>query len=190
MAKAKRNRPPTIKPDEAEQISIRRKFDFPLGLDEFGRQRVPKGTQDAQRAYDASNGGIVRIRNVDPLKGISSLTPEQRQAGDKYREIFEFCEREGARAISIQERVDGGKLGFGVPEALSMAHSALSSARRAIGHHEIEGVIDNVCCHGRSLRELASLTGDPREALLWLLKIGLDNLSYHYMIVPRPKQKA
>lgn len=40
-----------------------------------------QGTAEAARKYDLSKTGIVRVRNVDPLKGISSLTIKQREAG-------------------------------------------------------------------------------------------------------------
>lgn len=185
-------KPAKIPEAEKDQVRARKAagHDFALKVDVHGRHRLVHGTTEAKRLYDLTDAGYIRVRTIDPLKGISSLTEAQRTAGAKYRETFEYCTGEGARGVPLQERVDGGRLGFGVPEALSNAHGALASAKRAIGHHEIEGVVEAVCCHGTSLRELSALTHDPREALLWLLRIGLDNLAFHYGIVPRPKQKA
>ncbi|NGN44763.1 hypothetical protein G6N74_27275 [Mesorhizobium sp. CGMCC 1.15528] len=75
------------------------------------------------------------MRNVDPLKGISSLTKAHRMAGETSRETYEFCAREGLKTGAVQERVDGGRMGSGVPsEAMSIAQSSLKAA---IGHHEM-----------------------------------------------------
>lgn len=180
---------------EAEQVRIRRDLghDFALKQDEHGRTRLVSGTVEAGRVYDVSNGGyistggIVRVRNVDPLKGISSLTKAQRMAGEKYRETYELCASYGASAIPLQAKVDGGHCGSGVPETISIAHGALADANAAIGHHEIIAVVANMCVAGLTASDVATKTGDVRHAITKLLKIGLDNLAVHYRIVPGPK---
>ena len=188
---------PKIKRAEKDQIHARRELghDFALRQDEFGRQRLVQGTMEATRVYEISNGGYValggvaRIRNVDPLKGISSLTNDQRDAARQYRDVFEFATREGMKTGSMQERVDGGRVNVDTPQRLAVAHASLSSAREKIGHWEIVLVIDKVVCEGMSLRELAEATGDPREALVKLLKIGLDNLGVFFKITRPPDAK-
>ncbi|TIV56511.1 MAG: hypothetical protein E5V89_35050, partial [Mesorhizobium sp.] len=73
--------------------------DFALKQDRFGRQRLSNGTAEARRVYEVSNGGytstggIVRLRNVDPLTGITSLTGQQREAGQRFRDDFERAAR-------------------------------------------------------------------------------------------------
>src|SRR3546814_19569807 len=64
------------------QVRIRRRLghDFALRIDEHGRQRLTGGTMESQRRYDLSSGGIVRVRNVDPLAGLYSLTSPQRRS--------------------------------------------------------------------------------------------------------------
>ena len=82
---AKKTRPakpqaPKLPKGEAEQVRIRREIghDFALKDDAFGRKRLSAGTREASRVYEVSNdgftstGGIVRVRNVDPLIGITS----------------------------------------------------------------------------------------------------------------------
>ncbi|MER9459692.1 hypothetical protein NKI80_07280 [Mesorhizobium sp. M0387] len=188
---------PKIKRAEKEQVHARRELGhgFGLRIDEFGRERLVAGTMEATRIYEISNGGYValggvaRIRNVDPLKGISSLNDDQRNAARQYRDVFEYASREGMKTGSMQERVDGGRINVDTPQRLAVAHASLSSAREKIGHWEIALVIDKVVCEGMSLRELAETTGDPREALVKLLKIGLDNLAVFFRITRPPPEK-
>ena len=100
---SKKPQPPKLPKGEAEQVRIRREIghDFALKPDAFGRQRLTPGTAEARRVYEVSNdgytstGGIVRLRNVDPLKGITSLTRQQREAGGRFRDDFERSQREG-----------------------------------------------------------------------------------------------
>lgn len=198
MTKAKKGKSaapakPKVPVQEKLQVRARRLLghDFALTTDEHGRTRQYAGTAETARRYDISNGGIVRVRNVDPLKGISSLTKAHRMAGETFRETYEFCAREGMKTGAMQERVDGGRMGSGGPsEAMSIAQGSLRAAQAAMGHHEIVGVVVSVCGHGMSLREIAAKTGDPRASLLTLLRIGLDNLAVHYKISERPKRTA
>ena len=94
-------KPPKLPRDEAEQVRIRKEVghDFALKDDAFGRKRLAAGTLEARRVYEVSNdgytstGGIVRVRNVDPLTGITSLSRQQREAGMRYREDFRASRR-------------------------------------------------------------------------------------------------
>lgn len=189
---AKKLRPQKV--PEAEKVQVRARMvighDFALTTDEHGRTRLASGTVEAKRLYDLTSAGYVRLRQVDPLKGISSLSDGQRAAGMKYRETAELCIAASSSVGQFQERVDGGGLPKGTAEVVAIALDSMDRARGSIGHHEIVGVVDAICIHGQSIRELSTRTRDPREALIWLLKIGLDNLAYHYKIVPRPKLKA
>lgn len=188
-AKTSKRKVPKMPKGEAEQVRIRRSLghDFALKQDEHGRTRLIAGTVEAERAYERSNGGIVRVRSSDPLKGISSLTKAQRKAGEKYRETYELCAGYGASAIPLQVKVDGGRGGSGIPEAISIAHGSLIDANTAIGHHEIVSVVADICVVGLTASDIALKTGDVRPAITKLLKIGLDNLAVHYGIVPGPK---
>ena len=96
--KARKNTKPVpkMRAGEAQQVKIRRDLghDFAIRKDDHGRDRLISGTADARRVYEVSNdgyistGGIARVRKVDPLKGISSLTDKQREAGARYRAEF------------------------------------------------------------------------------------------------------
>ncbi len=189
MSKASKQRAPKMPAGEAEQVRIRRSLghDFALKDDAHGRTRLIAGTVEASRTYERSTGGIVRVRRADPLKGVSSLTDAQRRAGERYRETYELCASYGASAIPLQVKVDGGRAGSGVPEAISIAHGELSDANEAIGHHEIVTVVTGMCVVGLTASDIALRTGDVRHAVTKLLKIGLDNLAVHYGIVPAPK---
>jgi hypothetical protein len=50
-------------------------------------------------------------------------------------------------------------------------------------------VVQKVCCHGETVKSLAEQTGEPRDAMSKLLKIGLDLLAVHYgmMLMRRPR---
>lgn len=184
----------TQKVPEAEKEQVRARMaighDFALTTDEHGRMRMAYGTVGSKRLYDLTSAGYVRLRQVDPLKGIMSLSDGHRAAGTKYRETAELCIIAGASGGQFQERVDGGGMPKGTAEVVAVALDAIERARSAIGHHEIVGIVDAVCISGQSIKQISERTRDPRDALVRLLKIGLDNLTYHYGIVPRPKQKA
>ncbi len=112
---AKKPQPPKLPKGEAEQVRIRRELghDFALKPDAFGRHRLTPGTAEARRVYEVSNGGytstggIVRLRNVDPLKGITSLTRQQREAGQRFRDDFERAQREG-RSVDLSGEEPAG----------------------------------------------------------------------------------
>lgn len=181
MSKRKdKPKPPGINAEERRQISIRRKMEFPLGNDEYGRPRLPQGTQDANRAYDLSSGGIVRLRLADPLKAIAGLSPRQRNAGLRFRADYEMVARSGIKPAAMEERVDTSGRGAGIPATMLDAIRAVMTARDTCGHHEIASVVENVCGLRMSIREVAERTGDPRPALAKLLVIGLDRLADAY----------
>jgi hypothetical protein len=190
-AKAK---PPKLAKGEAEQVRIRKEVghDFALKDDAFGRKRLAAGTLEARRIYEVSNGGppggIVRVRNVDPLTGITSLSRQQREAGMRYREDFRVSAQDGVKPMALTERVDGGRIGGGVADRILSAGRAYADATRALAHWEVSVVVQKVCCAGETVKSLAEQTGEPRDVVSKLLKIGLDLLAVHYgmMLMRRP----
>ncbi|RWM37915.1 DUF6456 domain-containing protein [Mesorhizobium sp.] len=185
---SKKPQPPKLPRGEAEQVRIRRELghDFALKQDAFGRQRLTSGTAEARRVYEVSNGGytstggIVRLRNVDPLVGITSLTRQQREAGQRFRDDFERAVREGLQPQSWSERVDGGRVGGGIPDRVLSAGRALAHAAAALAHWEVAEVVRRICLEGQSVKAIAERTGDGRDVVVKLLKVGLDLLAVHY----------
>jgi hypothetical protein len=173
---------PKVPKDEKEQVRARRAagHDEALQFDEYGRQRLIKGTAEATRKYDLSKTGIVRVRNVDPLKGISSLTIKQREAGQRYRADFELAAREGLKGASTDIHVDGGGISASVPARLIDNHSILADARKALVYPEIVSVINAVCGLGMSIREVATRENVVRDIPVQLLRMGLERLVVHY----------
>jgi hypothetical protein len=190
---AKKPQPPKLPKGEAEQVRIRREIghDFALKPDAFGRQRLTPGTAEARRVYEVSNGGytstggVVRLRSVDPLKGITSLTRQQREAGQRFRDDFERSQREGLQPQSWSERVDGGRLGGGVPDRVLSAGRAHARAAAALAHWEVAEVVRRICLEGQSVKAIAERTGDGRDVVVKLLKVGLDLLAVHYGMIGR-----
>ena len=186
----KRNKPPKMPEVEKLQVRARRivGHDFALEKDRHGRDRLRVGTYEATRLYDISTSEkVVSVRRVDPLQGLS-LKAEQRAAGKKFRETFEFCVGEGAPSILLQVRVDGGKHYAGIPEALLSAHESLRLATAAIGHRELIDVVTDICVAGLTAKDVAERTKGNRDVVSKLLRIGLDNLAVHYGIVSDSKR--
>jgi hypothetical protein len=190
---SKKPQPPKFPKGEAEQVRIRREVghDFALKADAFGRQRLTPGTAEARRVYEVSNGGytstggIVRLRNVDPLAGITSLTRQQREAGQRFRDDFERAARHGLQPQSWSERVDASRMGGGVPDRVLSAGRAHAQAAAALGHWEVAEVVRRTCLEGQSVKAIAERSGDGRDVVVKLLKVGLDLLAVHYGIMGR-----
>jgi hypothetical protein len=190
-AKAAKPQAPKLPKGEAEQVRIRREIghDFALKDDQFGRQRLVAGTQEARRVYEASNngftstGGIVRVRNVDPLLGITSLTGQQREAGLRYRQDFQCSQQASVKPMRWTERVDGGSQGGGIADSVLDAGRAHAAATRALGHWEVAAIVQKVCCAGGSVKGVAEQTGEGRDVVTKLLKVGLDLLAVHYRMM-------
>lgn len=182
MAKRKKKpEPPLILAAEKEQIRIRRKHDFPLALDGYGRERVPQITAESRREYvETPVTGIIRLKTADPLKTITGLSARQRNAGLRFRSDYEIAATSGIKATNMDERVQSGGIPVGAPDHILEAFTEMGRARIAIGHHEIAMVVECVCGQFMSIREVAARTGDPRPALAKLLTIGLDHLADHY----------
>ncbi len=188
---SKKPQPPKLPKGEAEQVRIRREIghDFALREDGFGRQRLTAGTAEARRVYDVSNGGytstggVVRLRNVDPLTGITSLTRQQREAGQRFRDDFERASRQGLQPQSWSERVDTGPARSGDPTI--SAGRAHAHATAALTHWEVAAIVRGVCLEGQSLKALAERTGEGRDVVVKMLKIGLDLLAVHYGMLGR-----
>lgn len=191
-------RAPKLSKVEAEQVRIRKEIghDFALKDDAFGRKRLAAGTLEARRVYEVSNdgytstGGIVRVRSIDPLAGVTSLSRQQREAGMRYREDFRVSAQDGVKPTALTERVDGGRLSGGVSDRILSAGRAYADATRALAHWEVSGVVQKVCCHGETVKSLAEQTGEPRCVVSKLLKMGLDMLAVHYgmMLMRRPQR--
>ncbi|MGX5800654.1 DUF6456 domain-containing protein [Bradyrhizobium sp. Arg314] len=190
---AKKPQPPKLPKGEAEQVRIRREVghDFALKADAFGRQRLTAGTAEARRVYEVSNGGytstggVVRLRNVDPLTGITSLTRQQREAGQRFRDDFERAERQGLQPQSWSERVDASRMGGGVPDLVLSAGRTHAHAATALAHWEVAEVVRKICLEGQSVKALAEHSGDGRDVVVKLLKVGLDLLAVHYGMMGR-----
>ncbi|TIN78861.1 MAG: hypothetical protein E5Y29_15255, partial [Mesorhizobium sp.] len=190
---SKRTRPvkpqaPKLPKGEAEQVRIRREIghDFALRDDAFGRKRLAAGTLEAARVYEVSNdgyaatGGIVRVRAIDALIGITSLSRQQREAGLRYREDFRCSQQADVKPMRWTERVDGGRDGGGIADSVLDAGRAYAAATRALGHWEVAAVVRQVCCADGSLKRLSEQTGEGRNVVTKLLKVGLDLLAVHY----------
>ncbi|MBZ9868446.1 DUF6456 domain-containing protein [Mesorhizobium sp. CA15] len=190
---AKKPQPPKLPKGEAEQVRIRREVghDFALKTDAFGRQRLTPGTAEARRVYEVSNGGytstggVVRLRNVDPLTGITSLSRQQREAGGRFRDDFERSQREGLQPQSWSERVDSGRIGGGVPDRVLSAGRAYAHAAAALAHWDVAEVVRKICLEGQSVKAIAERSGDGRDVVVKLLKVGLDLLGVHYGMMGR-----
>ena len=188
---SKKPQPPKLPKGEAEQVRIRREIghDFALREDGFGRQRLAAGTAEARRVYDVSNGGytstggVVRLRNVDPLTGIPSLPRQQREAGQRFRDDFERASRQGLQPQSWSERVDTGPARSGDPTI--SAGRAHAHAAAALAHWEVAAIVRGVCLEGQSVKALAERTGEGRDVVVKMLKIGLDLLAVHYGMMGR-----
>lgn len=187
-ARTKQQRPekPKVPKDEKEQVRARRAVGHleALRLDEYGRHRLMSGTAEAARQYDLSKTGIVRVRNVDPLKGIASLTHKQRQAGERYRADFEMAAREGMKGASTDIRVDGGGFHRTISARLIDNHAILADAQKSLVYPEIVSVINAVCGMGMSIREVAVREKVVRDIPVQLLRMGLERLVIHYRSQP------
>jgi hypothetical protein len=179
---------PKLPKGEAEQVRIRREIghDFALRDDAFRRKRLAMGTSEASRVYEVSNGGhtstggVVRVRNVDPLVGITSLSRQQREAGERYRDDFQCSQQASVKPMRWSERVDGGRQGAGIADSVLDAGRAHAAATRALGHWDVAAVVRKVCCAGESVKSLAEQSGEGRDVVAKLLKVGLDLLAVHY----------
>ncbi|MDF3150805.1 DUF6456 domain-containing protein [Mesorhizobium sp. XAP10] len=184
---------PKLPKGEAEQVRIRREIghDFALRDDAFGRKRLAAGTLEAARVYEVSNdgyaatGGIVRLRAIDALVGITSLSRQQREAGLRYREDFRCSQQADVKPMRWTERIDGGREGGGIAHSVLDAGRAYAAATRALGHWEVAAVVRQVCCADGSLKRLSEQTGEGRNVVTKLLKVGLDLLAVHYGMMMR-----
>jgi hypothetical protein len=194
---AQKAKPPKLPRDEAEQVRIRREIghEFALMDDRFGRKRLGVGTQEARRVYEVSNSGhtaadgVVRVRNVDPLVGITSLRRQQREAGQRFRDDFERASREGLQPMSWEERVDSSRINGGIPDRALNAGRAHAGAITALAHWELADAVRQICLEGQSVKSLAERTGEGRDVVVKLLKVGLDLLAVHYgmMLMRKPR---
>jgi hypothetical protein len=95
----------------------------------------------------------------------------------------------GVRGVLLQERVDVGSGAEYFPAALIDRGRAFQAATRAVGHNDIVAVVQGVCSAGHSVSALAGILSEPRDVVVKLLKIGLDNLAVHYGLM-LPKRRG
>lgn len=195
MAKAKKQKPPKVPDGERIQVRARRLIDhsFDCRVDEHGRERLRGGTASSTRVYEIAGGKVVNVRAVDPLAGIMSLSSGQREAGKRYREAFEICQREGLKPTSWEMSVDGSSEGRSLPERIVDAQRNLAAANRALAYPQVQRVVEAVCGLGMSLRSLSKARKEmnlpfARESMMTLLFMGLDKLTVHYGIVSGAKR--
>lgn len=186
-------KPPGIPAEERQQATMRKQLghDFAVKPDEYGRSRLVSGTAEAQRRYEQSpRSGIIRLREVDPLVGISSLSVPQRKAGLAYRDDYQACAREGLKTLGLLEPVDGGKMSTDIPAHLLQSFGRLRGARAKIGFTEMIAIMDSIIGEAISLRTLETRTRNPRVVIVKLLKMALDRAAIFYGYVPGKSRKA
>jgi hypothetical protein len=88
-----------------------------------------------------------------------------------------------------EERVDGGRINGGIPDRVLNAGRAHAGASAALVHWELADAVRNICLEGQSVKALAERTGEGRDVVVKLLKIGLDLLAVHYgiMLMRKPR---
>lgn len=182
-------KPRPAKLSEAEKAQVRARkaagHDFALKRDGFGRDRLVEGTAEARRELELTTAGFVRVSTVDPLKDSrNSLTAQQRAAGEQYRSDFDdmLAAQKMQTGSWVNEPVDGGSIHHGIAIALLSAIEAHQRAVRAMGHPDIVEVVNAVCGASFAISEHARRKRESREAVVALLKIGLDLLAEHYGI--------
>lgn len=187
MAKAKRRGRPPIPDDEKQQLRARKLVghEFAIGKDEHGRDRL--ATADRRQFDIGSMKSVVRVRNVDPLAGMSSLSWQQRKAGGQFREDYETIASEGVKTGSWEIRVDGGGGERDQPERVAAAHDRMAKALLSLRYGEIRRTVICICGEGMSVKSLAEQDRNPRDVVAYLLGMGLDRLAVDYGIVTRPK---
>lgn len=79
--------------------------------------------------------------------------------------------------VKSEARAAAGARGGTATALKTKAHAA---ATRALGHWEVAVVVRQVCCVGGSIKSLAEQTGEGRDVVTKLLKVGLDLLAVHY----------
>lgn len=78
-----------------------------------------------------------------------------------------------------RRQVDGGRKGGGIADRVLSAGRAHAAPTRALARRGAS-VVHKVCCHGETVKSLAEQTGEARDVVVKLLKVGLDLLAMHY----------
>ncbi|TIO63594.1 MAG: hypothetical protein E5Y00_22550, partial [Mesorhizobium sp.] len=63
---------------------------------------------------------------------------------------------------------------------LPVGERAHAHAAAALAHWEVAEVVRKICLEGQSVKAIAERTGDGRDVVVKLLKVGLDLLAVHY----------
>ncbi|TGR76236.1 hypothetical protein EN866_36825, partial [Mesorhizobium sp. M2D.F.Ca.ET.223.01.1.1] len=53
-------------------------------------------------------------------------------------------------------------------------------AAAALAHWEVAEVVRKICLEGQSVKAIAERSGEGRDVVVKLLKVGLDLLAVHY----------
>jgi hypothetical protein len=188
-----KSKPPGIPAEERKQAILRKQLghDFAIKPDAYGRSRLVAGTAESQRQYEQSpRSGIIRLKDIDPLVGISSLSVPQRKAGLAYRDDYQACAREGLKAFGLEPAVDGGNATGIVPAHLLDAFTRLRIVRKRIAYREMVDIMDGIVGEAVSLRSLEASTRNPRVVIVRLLKMALDSAAVFYGYAPKPKRAS
>ena len=81
--------------------------------------------------------------------------------------------------------LDGGRINGGIPDRVLNAGRAHAGARAALVHWELADAVRSICLEGQSVKSLAERTGEGRDVVVKLLKLGLDLLAVHYGMMGR-----
>lgn len=185
-------KPPSIPAEERMQATLRKQLghEFAVKPDQYGRSRLVTGTAESKRQYERSpRSGIIRVRDIDPLVGISSLSAPQRKAGLAYRDDYQACALEGVKALGLEPAVDGGNGASGVPAHLLDKFTRLRMVRKRIVYREMVDIMDGIMGEAMSLRSLEAHTRNPRVVIVRLLKMALDSAAEFYGYAPQKKRR-
>lgn len=180
-----------ISPAEREQVRIRGKLerDDVIYVDSLGRSRLDKRTAEGKRQYTQTNN-VIRVRDEDPLWLMvkkKAITSDMYNGGTRYRNDYEASQQGKVRGAAMNERVDGGKMSFGIPAHVLDATRNVEKLAKLMD--EVPAyILNQVCGEYTSLRSLEKETGWQREAVSFQLKLALEICATYYGILPKHKR--
>jgi len=130
----------------------------------------------------------------DPLLRMfqrQEIDADQLKAGELLRAAHETLASRGIRAIDLgAERVDGGRLDDGIPEAVMRAGRRLREAQSLLGWQVYRIVIAIVCggLHGSAIARHSSARVD-RNAVQHQLRTGLEQLAVLWGFATDPRRQ-
>ncbi len=130
--------------------------------------------RDGEKAFPRDIVAAVNLREsaIETLFARKFLSRSQKQAADRFRELWESAGGKSSSLDYTQDRVDGGR-GDPVTSKL-MALQELKRARQYLGMRGY-GIVEAICGEGRALTEIAP---HKRERLTMAdnLRADLDDL--------------